>query len=366
MEERPPGVVIRVATRHSVGGGAELGGVELTVLLPEGLLFTRDVAKTLAFELMAAARSSSFSLAPLPSPHTPLPLLPSSTTEYPVSIEDKSTYTDSVTPETLTSAVSISTRRVDSTVAVREGDLPTHADAQVQEETGDMGGTGKTGSTAPSPHGDGLRVQGADVDVEDLPWDGASTELTPVLPAGTIPPQPDYAFQGRSVPDRRGESLAPRSCIIGPNAYRKAQEMGFRGSEEWHAQTVEACLDYFRGTGKPHVDWQATVRTWLRGSVRRREDLPPGTIGNNGQAVAQQYQRDAQRGLQGGNDGPRPRSGYGYDRNGNATNRATSQRDEIAKLDALLRQRAGSEPDGVGDDPGPDAITLDPDEWRGV
>ena len=38
---------------------------------------------------------------------------------------------------------------------------------------------------------------------------------------------------------------------------------------------VEACLDHFRASGKPKMDWVATAKNWIRGNVQGR----PGPIG---------------------------------------------------------------------------------------
>lgn len=190
-----------------------------------------------------------------------------------------------------------------------------------------------------------------------------SSALTAWANTGRLPSRLDYAFRGKGTPNSKGETLPPRECILGPGAYEWATAEGWRGSEAAFKREVDNCLDWFRKKGKRHVDWEAAIRVWIRTSIKRGEDVDYGTA----LAIARPQVQRAQGELNGrdgrvygGDAQPRPRTGYGYDRNGNPTNRATSQRHELEKLDAILRERNT----GVAEPDSPDVITLGPDDWR--
>jgi hypothetical protein len=154
-----------------------------------------------------------------------------------------------------------------------------------------------------------------------------------------------WLFMGRKPPTTKG-SQAPDSVTATDAALAWAIGQGWRAGLAELQRSADTCLRYYQGTGKRMAAWEPVVDNWVIRDIDEGKDI----------AMAQRdtgpRPDSGHRGYENGPAGrPQPgaaRAGYGFDANGQPTNRTAAIRASTEEL--ARRQRAREVADGSGND----------------
>jgi hypothetical protein len=143
-----------------------------------------------------------------------------------------------------------------------------------------------------------------------------------------------YVMQGKKPANAKG-SMAPDLVLVHTGTLMHWQEKGWRGDLAHMQDRLDVCMDWYRGKGQRSPDWGAIINNWLRRDIQRGDDLPAARTVSYGQQG------------HGAN-----RTGSGYDRNGQPTNKATKLLTTAQQL--AVRHSAA----GMAEEVGPDTATF--------
>lgn len=177
----------------------------------------------------------------------------------------------------------------------------------------------------------------------------STTGLTPTRSSATLA-KPPFVLYGKQVPDKKGMSLPPERCTVTPEGLVWAQGKGWRAGLSQLQDSVEACLDYWRGQGVKKNDWHAVIRTWVDKAITNGEDLR--RMQSTGRANLREGASNGQRTEQ-------PHTGAGWDPSGQPTNKQTKLLNTAEKLAEHQRARR------MAGQAGSDAAEFSDVDWRG-
>ena len=147
----------------------------------------------------------------------------------------------------------------------------------------------------------------------------------------TISP-PVWTLMGKKPVSTKGLSAAPDRAIATQETLDWAVGEGWKAGLEELQVSGDTCISYHRGEGHRKADWYEILCNWVRRDIEEGKDLKRAALKqSHGRATSKSLTNVPQENDY-GNNGQRVRTGYGYDRAGQPTNKATQLRTTAERL----------------------------------